>query len=54
MSALKSGDENFTSAYLDILCDRETVTVGSASRRSVLVDIAYAPQGLQIVTQVRI
>jgi hypothetical protein len=60
MSALKSPDQQFLNAYLDVLCDREGAsgTVGataasSSHRRSVLVDVASAPQGLQIVTLVR-
>lgn len=56
MSALKSRDAFFIDQYVDILCDRDaSPSAGgsptSSSRRSILVDIASAPQGVQIVTQ---
>ncbi|UZJ57212.1 hypothetical protein CBS101457_006532 [Exobasidium rhododendri] len=62
MSALKSCNQHFIARYVDILCDREdsNESIGhspclsptlSNSRRSVLVDISSAPQGVQIVTQ---
>lgn len=68
MSALKSGDQAFLEKYLDLLCGPDksnnsgessaTVFTSSnpnagISRRVGLVDIASAPQGLQIITQVR-
>ncbi|PWN44127.1 ARM repeat-containing protein [Ceraceosorus guamensis] len=64
MTALKCHDADFINAYLDIICDRESAGEGGASsarynvgassnytgsRRSVLVDIASAPQGTQIM-----
>jgi pumilio RNA-binding family len=59
MSALKSRDPFFIDQFVDILCDRDGATRSPSSggsptpssRRSVLVDIASAPQGVQIVTQ---
>ncbi|KAK0530844.1 meiotic PUF protein 1 [Tilletia horrida] len=50
MSALRTNDEIFLRRYVDILCGQEA-TGGASSRRSVLVEIGSAPQGLQIVTQ---
>lgn len=62
MSALKSQDSLFIDQYVDLLCDRDVSTTSgsaapaiptspSSSRRSVLVEISSAPQGIQIVTQ---
>lgn len=61
MSALKSRDPLFIDPYVDLLCDRDgsttsgstpaTPTSPSSSRRSILVEISSAPQGIQIVTQ---
>lgn len=60
MSALKSRDPVFIDQYVDMLCDRDASAPSPSSnggsptpssRRSILVDIASAPQGVQIVTQ---
>ena len=57
MSGLKSGDDEFAENYVNLLCDNQQNASGGSgsstgSRRSALVDVALAPQGLQIVTQV--
>lgn len=62
MSALKSRDADFVARYIDVLCDRDassdvhgaqnlTMASSSGNRRSLLVDVSTAPQGVQIVTQ---
>ncbi|KAN0062966.1 meiotic PUF protein 1 [Thecaphora frezii] len=52
MSGLKSGDKAFIEKYVDTLCGNQPGGSSSTgTRRSALVDIALAPQGLQIVTQ---
>ncbi|PWN20569.1 ARM repeat-containing protein [Microstroma glucosiphilum] len=65
MTALKSRDAHFIGGYLDLLCDgpnasgsggegsgQSSVSANASSgRRSMLVDIASTPQGLQIMTQ---
>lgn len=60
MSALKAGESTFINGYIDFICEREGSVAntasgaqpGMASRRSILVDVATAPTGLQIITQV--
>lgn len=59
MTALKSKDADFNAGYLDQLCDniegstspRGTAINTGSPRRSMLVDVAATPQGLQIMTQ---
>ncbi|EPQ27269.1 uncharacterized protein PFL1_05192 [Pseudozyma flocculosa PF-1] len=52
MSGLKSGDRTFVDKYVETLCETHpSGSSGTGSRRSALVDVALAPQGLQIVTQ---
>ncbi|CAO1632967.1 unnamed protein product [Parajaminaea phylloscopi] len=50
MTALKSRNATFIARYLNQLCDSAVGSVKSG-RRSMLVDVASTPQGLQIVTQ---
>lgn len=53
MTALKTKDNHFVKNYLDLLCEgADTASLASsAGRRSMLVDVASTPQGLQIMTQ---
>lgn len=52
MTALKSKNASFVQGYLDCLCEGGTGAATCATgRRSMLVDVASTPQGLQIVTQ---
>ncbi|PWN53305.1 ARM repeat-containing protein [Violaceomyces palustris] len=52
MSALKSGNQDFLENYVNLLCEKESLPAATSSnRRSVLVDVALSPHGIQIVTQ---